>query len=136
MLFLALPQRRFHPLLLGDIAQNARGVPTALEPDGGQRQGNIDLPAVFSEGLKFQRLSHGRPLSGAHEFRESGVVGFVIALRGDEVVQIPAERFSLGVAEDAFGGGRSKRICGLPDLSSGWRPGPRPRWRRAGIRFL
>ena len=113
----------FGGFLLADIAQNAHGVPAAFDLDRGQRQGHGDFPAVLAQPLQFKGLADGRPCARAQELRESGVMRLVIALRGDQVMQVAAERFGAGYSRKSFRRPGSNRSAGPGHPSSGWRPG-------------
>ncbi|HEX7502107.1 MAG TPA: hypothetical protein VF451_01690, partial [Acidobacteriota bacterium] len=75
------PLENFSLLALGDIVDDAHGMPAALDLDGGQRQGHIDFPAIPAQPLQFKGPADGPPAARAQELGKSGSLGFVKALR-------------------------------------------------------
>ena len=94
--------------LLADIAQDAHGIPAALDLDRGQRKGNGDFPAVFVQPRQFKGLADGRSPPRAQKLREGVVVGSMIAFGSDQVMQVAADHIRAGMAENPLGGGVPK----------------------------
>ena len=83
----------------GDVADNAHAMPAALDLDGGQRERDRDLHAVFSERPHLVRLAQGGPLARTLERGEGGAVRLAVRWRRDELMQRLAECLGARVPE-------------------------------------
>ena len=79
-------------------------MPTIIQLDGGKRQLNRDLLAVFSEGFQIECFAHGGPLARLPKRRVGGVVRRVETRGRDQLMQVLAEGLGARVTKNALRG--------------------------------
>ena len=101
-------------LALADVAQEADGVPLALELR--RREGELDgkSPPVLVPGLEFRRLSDHRAFAGLGKVRPGGAIGGQVVRGRQKLMQVLADHLAGIVAEHACG-----RFVPEDDLAAG-----------------
>ena len=78
-------------------------MPAIAQLDGAQRELDREFPALLVTGRQFQGLVDHRALAGAAKRRERGQIRRLIALRGPQPMQIPAQRLMRRITKHSRG---------------------------------